>query len=190
MAGDSHHDVADAAHSMSEAASETVHHATGLDAIFGDPTFWATIAVLIFLGILVWKKIPDVIGKSLDDRAKKISDELDHARILREKAQAALAEAERRQTEAEADAREIVEAAKREAKDFAEQSKADLEERMARREKMAADRIARAEVEATQQVRAAAAEAASSAAAAIMQDSADTSKTFAAGLEEVKKALS
>ena len=184
MAGDPH---------ATEAAGEAVKHATGMEAMLGDPTFWATVAVLIFLGILVWKKIPGVIGKSLDDRSQKISDELDHARILREKAQEMLAEAERRQNQAEAEAQEIVEAAKREAAEFASNARADLKERMARREKMAEERIARAEAEATQSVRNAAAEAASAAAAQLLETNlkgAGGKSVFTDSLDEVKKALS
>ncbi|ACT58749.1 F0F1 ATP synthase subunit B family protein [Hirschia baltica] len=182
--------------------SDELHEATGVAehgehveaaGPFADPTFWATIAVLIFLGILVWKKIPATIAKSLDDRAQKIQDELDNARLLREKAQAALAEAERSQAQAEEDAKAIVAAAKAEAKAFADTSRADLKERMERREKMAEERIARAEAEATQAVRNTAAEAASAAAAGILRES--TAKgpakksLFETSLEDIKKSL-
>lgn len=169
-------------------------HGAEATGMFADPTFWATVAVFTFLAILVWKKIPATIGKSLDDRAQKIQDELDNARILREKAQAALAEAERSQAQAEEDAKAIVEAAKTEAKLFAETSRADLKERMERREKMAEERIARAESEATQAVRSIAADAAANAASVVLRES--TAKgpakksLFENSLEDIKKALS
>ena len=159
----------------------------------GDPTFWATVAVLIFLGILVWKKIPAVIGKSLDDRSRQIADELEQARLLREKAQATLSEAERRHAEAEAEAEDIIKAARREASDFADEARKDLAERIARREKLAEQRIARAETEAAQQVRTAAAEAASAAAAQIMREklaAGAAASQFDSSLDQVKKALS
>ncbi|MFC7291046.1 ATPase [Hirschia litorea] len=161
---------------------------------FADPTFWATIAVFIFLIILVVKKIPAAIGKSLDERAQKIQDELDHARILREKAQAALAEAERSQAQAAEDAKAIITASKNEAKAFAEQSRIELKERMARREKMAEERIARAEAEATQAVRNSAIDAAVSAAAVVLGENVSKGPSkknqFDSSLEDIKKALS
>ncbi len=178
------------AHSEVGVADDYHAEATGLTA---DPTFWATIAVFLFLAILVWKKIPGAIGKSLDDRAQKIQDELDNARVLREKAQAALAEAERSQAQAEEDAKAIVEAAKAEAKVFAETSRSELKERMERREKMAEERIARAEAEATQAVRNTAADAAANAASVILTES--TAKgpakknLFESSLDEIKKSL-
>ncbi|WP_018998209.1 F0F1 ATP synthase subunit B family protein [Hirschia maritima] len=181
---------ADAQHSEVGVADSHYEKAS----LFADPTFWATIAVFSFLAILVWKKIPGTIAKSLDDRAQKIQDELDNARILREKAQAALAEAERSQAQAEEDAKAIIEAAKVEAKAFAETSRTELKERMARREKLAEERISRAEADATQAVRNTAADAASTAAAEILRTS--TAKgpakksLFENSIEDIKKALS
>jgi vacuolar-type H+-ATPase subunit H len=81
----------------------------------GDATFWALVALIIFLGIVVYMKVPGMIAKSLDDRADKISNELEEARKLREEAQALLAEYQKKRKEAEKEAAEIVEAAKREA---------------------------------------------------------------------------
>ena len=57
-----------------------------------DATFWATVALVIFLGVIVYFKVPGVIGKSLDARADKIRAELEEARRLREEAQQLLAE--------------------------------------------------------------------------------------------------
>ena len=173
-----------------DAAHGAVEHVS--TAFYADPTFWATVAVLIFLGILVWKKIPAAIAKSLDDRAAKIRDELDEARKLREQAQEMLAEAERRKANAEADAAMITSEAEAEATAIAEQARKDLDERIARREKMAEDRIGRAEAEATQQVRTAAADAASAAAARSLKDKltgAAATKQFEQALADVKKAL-
>ena len=50
------------------------------------------IALIIFLGVVVYLKVPAMIAKSLDERAAKIRGELDEARRLREEAQQLLAE--------------------------------------------------------------------------------------------------
>ena len=44
-----------------------------------DNSFWAFAALLIFLGIAVYMKVPATIAKSLDARADKIKADLDEA---------------------------------------------------------------------------------------------------------------
>ena len=65
---------------------------------------WATVALVIFIGLLVWLKVPAAIAKSLDARADKIRNDLDEARKLREEAQQVLAEYQRKRKEAEEEA--------------------------------------------------------------------------------------
>ena len=48
------------------------------------PEFWVLVSFLIFVGLLVWKGVPGLVGKSLDQRAGAIRNELDEARRLRE----------------------------------------------------------------------------------------------------------
>jgi F-type H+-transporting ATPase subunit b len=55
-------------------------------------TLWALIALIIFIGICLYAKVPAMVSKSLDARANRISDELSEARRFREEAQALLAE--------------------------------------------------------------------------------------------------
>ena len=57
-----------------------------------DATFWAMIALFIFLGVVIYLKVPGMIAKALDERAAKIRNELDEAQRLREEAQQLLAE--------------------------------------------------------------------------------------------------
>ena len=123
-----------------------------------DATFWATAALFVFIGLLMYLKVPGMITKSLDDRADKIRSDLDEARKLREEAQALLAEYQRKRRDAESEAESIVEAAKKEADTLATDAKAKLEEYVERRTKMAEQKIAQAETQAMQDVKAIAAE--------------------------------
>lgn len=171
-------------------------HGGGFDvnAFFADPSTWAGIGLIIFLaGVIFYAKAPKLLTKSLDDRAAKIRSELDNAEALRKEAEAKLADAKRRQADAEADAVAIVEAARREAAQLATAAAAALTETIARREKMAEDRIARAEAEALRDVKIAAIDTASKAAAAILVEQlsgAGGDAHYAQSLEAVKKALS
>lgn len=123
-----------------------------------DATFWTTVALFVFLGLLVYLKVPGMITKSLDDRADKIRTDLDDARKLREEAQALLADYQRKRRDAEAEAESIVEAAKKEADVLAKEAKRKLDDYVERRTKMAEQKIAQAEAQAVQDVKAIAAD--------------------------------
>ena len=66
-----------------------------------DPRFWVLVAFLIFFALLLYYKVPAMIGKMLDDRADSIRKELDEARRLREDAQALLTDYQNKPKKAE-----------------------------------------------------------------------------------------
>ena len=73
-----------------------------------DATFWVGAAFVLFVGILFYLKVPGMLTSALDERAKKISDDLDQARELREEAQVLLATYQRKQRDALKEAEEII----------------------------------------------------------------------------------
>lgn len=115
--------------------------------------FVVLLAFLLFIAVLVYFKVPGMLGGMLDKRADQIRSELDEAKSLREEAQALLASYERKQAEVQAQADRIVATAKSEASDAAEQAKVDLEASIARRLAAAEDQIASAEAGAVKEVR-------------------------------------
>jgi F-type H+-transporting ATPase subunit b len=119
-----------------------------------DATFWAFVALIIFLALLVYLKVPGQIAGSLDNRADRIRGELEEARRLREEAKALLADFQRRRKEAEAEASQIVAAAKHEAELIASEARAKTEEFVTRRTAMAEQKIAQAETQAVADVKA------------------------------------
>jgi F-type H+-transporting ATPase subunit b len=165
-----------------------------MEELFNDPVTWTSLGLVIFLAVVfIVVKPQKSIAKSLDDRSAKIRSELDNAASLRKEAEVKLADAERRQAEAEASAKEIVEIARREAEQLAKDASNALNERIKLREKLAEERIARAEAEAVRDVRLAAVDTASKAAAQILTDTLvgkAADDHFAASLEKVTKALS
>jgi F-type H+-transporting ATPase subunit b len=128
------------------------------------------IAFAIFIGILLYYRVPSQITSRLDARAEQIRSELDEARSLREEAQGLLAQYERRQKEVKAQADEIVQAAKAEAQRAAEAGKADIRRSVDRRLKTATEQIQAAEAAAIKQIRDRAAAVAVSAAAEVIRD--------------------
>ena len=133
-----------------------------------DATFWVGAAFVLFVGILVYLKVPGMLTGALDERAKKISDDLDQARELREEAQVLLATYQRKQRDALKEAEEIIAHAKEEAMREAEQAEKKLEEAVARRQQAALNKIALAEAQAEKEVRDTAIEIAIAAATAVV----------------------
>ncbi|EBA17239.1 ATP synthase F0, B subunit [Roseobacter sp. SK209-2-6] len=108
---------------------------------------------LLFVGILLFVKVPSLLGKQLDNRADGIQKELDEARALREEAQTVLADYERKQQEVQAQADSIVASAREDAARAAEEAKAELEKSIARRLAAAEEQIDSAEASAVKEVR-------------------------------------
>ena len=133
-----------------------------------DATFWVGAAFVLFIGILVYLKVPGMLIKALDERAKKISDDLDEARELREEAQVLLATYQRKQRDALKEAEEIVTHAREAAVREAEQAEKKLEEVIARRQQAALNKITLAEAQAEKEVRDAAIDVAITAATAVV----------------------
>jgi F-type H+-transporting ATPase subunit b len=119
----------------------------------GNTDFVVLLGFIVFVGILLYAKVPARITGMLDARATQIRTELDEARALRDEAQTILASYERKQKEVQAQADRIVATAREEAMAAAEQAKADLTRSIARRVAAAEDQIASAEASAIRDVR-------------------------------------
>jgi F-type H+-transporting ATPase subunit b len=138
-----------------------------------DPTLWVLVAFAIVVGIMIKGGVHKKIADALDKRAQRIADELEQARRLREEAQALLNQYQRRQREAEEEAKGIIEQAKKDAIRLAEESREKLAEQIERRAKAAEEKIARAEAQALADVRAQAADLAIEAAREIIRSRMD-----------------
>lgn len=154
--------------------------------------FVVTIAFLVFVGILVYFKVPQIIAAMLDKRAEGIRADLEEAKRLREEAQEIYASYERRQREVKTQAEEIVANAKREAIAQAGRAKADLEVSIQRRLKAAEDQIASAENDAIRAVRNSAVQTAVAAASEVLRQqgaTADRSASIDDAIAEVAARL-
>lgn len=115
--------------------------------------FVVAIAFVIFIAVLIYLKVPGMVGGMLDKRAEGIQSELDEARALREEAQSILAGYERKQKEVAEQAEQIVANAKSEAQAAADQAKEDIKTSIARRLQAAEDQITSAQASAVKEVR-------------------------------------
>lgn len=115
--------------------------------------FVVLLGFIVFVAILLWQKVPALIGGMLDKRAEDIKTELEEARALREEAQSILASYERQQREVQEQADAIVKQAKIDAELAAEKAKEDLKTSIARRLASAEEQLASAQASAIRDVR-------------------------------------
>ena len=134
-------------------AAVPAHAASGPFFSLANTNFTVLIAFLIFIGVLVYFKVPGLLAGLLDKRAARIQQDLDDARRLREEAKALVASYDRKLKEAREQVERIVAAAQVDAKASAEAAKADLARAIARRLQAAEEQIAAAEASAVREVR-------------------------------------
>lgn len=115
--------------------------------------FVVTLAFLVFVAILIYYRVPQLVGGLLDKRAEGIRNDLAEARRLRDEAHEIYSSYERRQREVKTQADEIVANAKREAILEGEKAKKALQVSIERRLKAAEEQIASAEGDAVRAVR-------------------------------------
>lgn len=138
-----------------------------------DAPQWIALAVVVVFAILIWKRVPALIGAALDSKIAGIRDQLAEAAQLRAEAEALKAEYEARAAQADAEAATMIERARVEAQGIVDQAETDAAALVERRARMAEDKIAAAERAALGEIRAKAAAAATAAAESLIGDKLD-----------------
>jgi|GEM_PF-73258 len=161
---------------VTTALSEQEHgHGGGKDVTWLglDATGWVSAAMLILLGIIIWKKAPQAIARMLDERIARVRSDLEEARRLRAEAEALLADYRQKQSDAARDADAILVQARTEAETIVADAGRQAEALIARRTRMAEDKIAAAERAAADELRARTAVLATEAARRVIVDQTD-----------------
>lgn len=154
-------------------AQEGVVPHTDPKAVGLDATAWVSLAMAVFIVILLIKKVPSLIGGALDGRIAQIKTQLEEASKLRAEADALKAEYEAKLAAAAGEADAMRKSAEHEAETLLEDAKINAAALVARRQKMAEDKIGAAERTAIADIRNRAVTAATSAAAALIADGHD-----------------
>jgi F-type H+-transporting ATPase subunit b len=134
---------------------------------------WIALAMIAVFAILIWKRVPALIGAALDKKIAGIREQLDEAAQLRAEAEALKAEYQAKATQAGAEAATMIERARAEADSIVSQAESDAAALVERRTRMAEDKIEAAERAAVDAVRAKAAQAATAAAETLIRDKLD-----------------
>ncbi len=159
-------DGAPTTHATTEGHDGAVHAAPA--ALGLDASMWVALAMLLVIGLAVWKKVPAMVGGMLDKQIAGIKEQLDQATNLRKEAEAIKADYEAKAKQAAKDAEAMKAHAEEEAKAIIAKAKTDATTLIARRAQSAEDKIAAAERAAIADVRAQAAAAATAAAEALI----------------------
>jgi F-type H+-transporting ATPase subunit b len=131
---------------------------------------WVALAMLVVLGVMIWKKVPGAIAKALDSKIALIRDQLAEAEELRKEAESLKAEYEAKAKSVDKDREALLGRARHEADEIVAKAKTDAEALIERRTRVAEDKIAAEERAAVEQLRAAAADAATKAAARLIAE--------------------
>ena len=120
-----------------------IGHAAGDAPMFSlaNTDFVVAIAFVLFIGVLIYFKVPRIISTLLDKRADTIRGEIDEAHRLLEEAKTLLAKLEREHKDNILKAKEIIEDAELSSKKILENSKSEIKDAVARKLKMAEAQI-------------------------------------------------
>jgi len=133
-----------------------------------EPEFWVAVSFFLFVGLVLYLGVHRKIATALDARAALIAKELEEARRLRDEAEKVLADYRRKQSEAVAETKDIVDLAVKEAEALAAETRQSVKEHFDRRMKLAEDKIGRAEEDAIREVRSVAVDTAVAAAQSLI----------------------
>jgi F-type H+-transporting ATPase subunit b len=118
------------------------HHE--LPTAFGlDAPQWIALAMVVVFAILIWKRVPALIGRALDSKIAAIRAQLDEAAQLRAEAEAIKAEYEAKAAQADTEAATVLERARAEAEGIVRQAESDASALVERRGRIPDPREAR-----------------------------------------------
>lgn len=140
-----------------------------------DPAFWVGLAFILVVA-LIFRPAAKAVTATLDTRAAKIRAQIEEARKLHEDAQALLADYQKKQRDAMAEAEKIIAQARQDAARLKVDAEKDLENAISRRKQQALDRIAQTEAQAIAQVRNTAVDVALAAAEKLITTSLDPAR--------------
>tara|TARA_Y100001935_G_C17054008_1_gene383404 strand:+ start:61 stop:558 length:498 start_codon:yes stop_codon:yes gene_type:complete len=157
-----------------------------------DATFWVTISFLIFLGILIYFKIPQKIKELLEQNILNIKNQVSEAERLKEDAKNILTEHEKKISNSKNEVKEMINKANEEAEKNIIKSNEEFHNFMENRKKNAEQRIRQIKNQAEKDIKNASVKIAIESVEKLIKNSLDKSKLdkiYSSSLEETKLAL-
>ena len=157
-----------------------------------DATFWVTISFLIFLGILIYFKIPQKIKEILEQNILKIKNQINEAEKLKEDAKNILTEHEKKISNSKKEVREMINKASEDAEKNVIRVNKEFHNLMENRKKNAEERIKQLKNQAKKDIKNASVKIALESVEKLIKNSLDKSKLdkiYSSSIEETKLAL-
>lgn len=159
-----------------------------LDLLAHDTGIWVALSFILFAALAYKMGRKSVVG-ALDAKINEVKKEIETAERLRVEAQELLAQYQRKQRDAEKEAKDILKNAKKQAKELTKTAETDLSELMDRREVQLGERLRRLEENAIAEIQSHAADLAVAATTEMIVQTLDE-KTNAKLNEETINSLS
>tara|TARA_Y100001970_G_C14053158_1_gene760052 strand:- start:14 stop:511 length:498 start_codon:yes stop_codon:yes gene_type:complete len=157
-----------------------------------DATFWVTVSFFIFLGILMYFKIPQKIRTSLEENILDIKKQINEAEKLKEDAKDILTEHEKKISNSKAEVNTMLDRANEQAEKNVIKINKDFHNIMENRKKNAEERIRQLKNQALKDIKNTSVKIAIKSVEKLIKNSLDKSKLdkiYASSLEETKLAL-
>ena len=157
-----------------------------------DATFWVAVSFFIFLGVLVYFKIPQKITDALNHNIKTIKSEVDDAELLKEESKNIFSENEKKISDAKDEIKKMFDAATDDADKNILEANAEFHIQMENRKKNTEDRIKQMKNQALKDIKNASVRISIQAVEVLLKNSLDKNKLnkiFSLSVEETKSAL-
>ena len=157
-----------------------------------DATFWVAVSFFIFLGILIYFKIPQKITTILDENISTIKTEVDDAELLKEESKNILSEYEKKISNAKTEVKQMVDAATDNSDSNVLKTNEEFHVQMENRKKNTEDRIKQMKNQALKDIKNASVKIAIQTVEVLLKNSLDKNKLnkiFTSSVEETKSAL-
>ena len=157
-----------------------------------DATFWVAVSFFIFLGVLIYFKIPQRITTILDDSINTIKTEVDNAELLKEESKNILSEYEKKISNAKTEVKQMIDAATDDADKNVLKTNEEFYVQIENRKKNTEDQIKQMKNQALKDIKNASVKVSIQAVEILLKNSLDKNKLnkiFASSMEETKLAL-
>ena len=157
-----------------------------------DATFWVAVSFFIFIGVLIYLKIPTKIKNILSENINAIKEEFDDSEKLKEESKNILSEYEKKISHAKAEVKVMLDTATDEAEKYVLKTNEEFHNQMENRKKNTEDRIKQMKSQALKDIKNASVKIAISSVESLLKNSLDKNKLnkiFITSIEETKSAL-
>ncbi len=157
-----------------------------------DATFWVAVSFIIFIGLLLYFKIPEKIKTFLDASINTIKKEIEDAEKLKEEAKLILSEHEKKLSNSKIEIKNMIDSANEAAEKNVLKTNKEFHELMESRKKSAEERVRQMKEQAVKDIKNASVKIAIKSVGQLFKNSIDKTKLdklFAESIEETKIAL-